>query len=159
MTPREPATTNRGRRRSNAHTRVGRRRRRPLSGLDKALMALELLLAVGAVPAGLLMIIRPSGSLMSMPLTMLDGSPFQDFLWPGVILLAAIGVLPLVVVWGAWRRRAWAPEGHVAVGAVLIGWIVVEWLMIGYNWLQPVYLGLGIAILGVGIWRWRSGAV
>ncbi len=113
---------------------------------------MEVLLAVGAVPAGLLMIIRPSGSLMRMPLTMLDGSPFQDFLWPGVILLAAIGVLPLVVVWGAWRRKAWAPEGHVVVGAVLIGWIVVEWLMIGYNWLQPVYLGWASSS-----WGWGSG--
>ncbi len=120
-------------------------------------MALEVVLLVGAVPAGLLMIIRPSGSLMRMPLTMLDRSPFADFFWPGVILLVAIGILPFLVAWGAWRRKAWAPEGHVVVGVVLIGWIVAEWLMIGYNWLQPVYLGLGIVILGLGIWRWRSG--
>lgn len=119
-------------------------------------MALEVLLAVGAVPAGLLMIIRPSGSLMSMPVSMLDGSPFRDFLWPGVILLVANGIVPLAVAWGAWRRKAWAPEGHVAVGVVLIGWIVVELLMIDYHWLQAAYLGLGIVILGLGIWRWRS---
>ncbi|MHB9150484.1 MAG: hypothetical protein ACYC33_10485 [Thermoleophilia bacterium] len=121
-------------------------------------MALEVLLAVGAIPAGLLMIIRPSGSFMSMPLTMLDGSPFRDFLWPGVILLVANGILPLVVAWGAWRRKSWAPEGHVVVGAVLIGWIVVELLMIDYHWLQAAYLGLGIVILGLGIWRWKQGA-
>lgn len=54
MTPRSPAATDKSRRRSNAHTRVGRRRRRSLSRLDKTLMALEVLLAVGAIPAGLL---------------------------------------------------------------------------------------------------------
>ncbi len=67
-----------------------------------------------------------------------------------VMLLVPNGIIPLAVAWGAWRRKAWAPEGHVVVGVVLIGWIVVELLMIDYHWLQAAYLGLGVVILGNG---------
>ncbi|MHB1344122.1 MAG: hypothetical protein ACYCX3_07160 [Thermoleophilia bacterium] len=128
-----------------------------LSGLDRVLVGLEILLAVGAIPAGLMMVVDPSGDMLRAPLSMLDGSPFADFLWPGVILLAANGVLPLAVVWAALRRRAWAPLGHVGVCAVLCGWILVEIAMLGFAWLQAAYLGLGVVIIALGVWRWRGG--
>lgn len=130
-----------------------------LSRLDRVLVALEIFLAVGAVPAGLMMIASPSGGLMHMPLSMLDRSPFADFFWPGAILMAANGVVPLIVAWAALRRRTWALPGHVAVGAVLSGWIVVEVAMLGFHWLQGAYLGLGVVILCLGAWRWRYGRV
>lgn len=133
--------------------------RRRLSRVDRVLVGLEVLLALGAVPAGLLMIASPSGDLMHMPLSMLDRSPFVDFFWPGVILMAANGVVPLVVAWAALRRRTWALPGHVAVGAVLSGWIAVEVGMLDFHWLQGAYLGLGVVIAGLGAWRWRYGRV
>lgn len=134
--------------------------RRRLPRLDRTLVGLEVLLAVGAIPAGLLMITSPSGALVHMPVSMLDRSPFPDFFWPGVILTIANGVVPLAVVWAALRRFAWAPLGHIAVGVVLVGWILVEVAMLrSFEALHGAYLVLGVVIVGLAVWRWRYGRV
>ena len=52
-----------------------------------------------------------------MPLSMLEGSPFKDYLIPGLILLVVLGLFPLVVLYGLVRRRRWGWWLSIAVGA------------------------------------------
>jgi hypothetical protein len=87
-----------------------------------------------------------------MPISMLAGSPFDDFLLPGLILLLVLGIVPLCVSWGLWRPRPWAWHGSVFVGASLVVWIAVQVAMVGYRGdppLQAIYGGLGVAILAL----------
>ncbi len=63
----------------------------------KLLIFLLIFLGIGALYGGGSLIIDPSGELLGMPLTMLESSPFNNFLLPGVILFLLLGVAPLLV--------------------------------------------------------------
>ncbi len=55
------------------------------------------LLGLGAMFGGGVLIISPSGKLFGMPLSMLENSPFNDFLIPGIILFSLLGLAPIGV--------------------------------------------------------------
>jgi hypothetical protein len=108
------------------------------------LILLQILLGLGAVVSGGALLIAPDGHLMQMPLSMLEHSPFSSFLMPGAILFVFLGIYPLVVAYGLWRRPNWrwmeAPNpfkgihwswaASLAAGVILVVWIVVEVLML-----------------------------
>ncbi len=126
---------------------------------DRALLALEVLLAVGAY-GGAVGLIAGGVDLGGAE----ENLPFGSMAFGGWMLLLVNGVLPTVVVIGALRRRPWAAAGHVLVGLALVGWIVVQVAFLGWppHWLQVLYLVWGLAILGLalrlpGPWRARTG--
>lgn len=105
---------------------------------------------ISGVAGGYGLVADPSGAAVGLPLEWLEGTPFSDYLVPGAILFSVLGVFPLIVAWGLWRRRRWAWYGALMVGAALAVWIIVEIMMIGYKPeppLQAIYGGLGVAIL------------
>jgi hypothetical protein len=128
------------------------------------LIALHALLGVGAVISGGMLVAAPSGRLMMMPVSMLDHSPFSSFLIPGAILFLLVGVYPLAVAYGLWKRPGWRwPDainpfkrihwswaGSLAEGVILVIWIVVEVLMLrAVAFLHVLCFAWGIAILVV----------
>ena len=121
-----------------------------------AVAALDLLQAVGAIGGGLALMLGPRGELLPLPLSLLDGSPFATYFWPGAVLFAALGLGPLAVAVLAARRHRWAPLLTLGVGVVLLVWLAVEVSIIGYSNdppLQPFYIALGLA-LGAGGAGW-----
>ena len=122
-----------------------------------ALVVVQLFQAIGALGGGAALIASPSGRLMKMPSSNLAGSPFKDFLVPGIVLFVVLGVGPLVAAWALMRRprsavleRAnpfrseywgWTLSGVIGMGLVV--WIAVEALMVPYSFLQPFYAGVG----------------
>ena len=115
-------------------------------------MVLEVLLGVGALGGGAVLIASPTGSLIGMPLSMLEHSPFTSFLVPGLVLFFVNGVFPLVVAWASVQHAAWTAFAHPAIGAVLCGWIGIQVVMIrGFSWLHAFYIALGLALLGLGL--------
>jgi hypothetical protein len=124
------------------------------------LIALLLLLAVGALYGGAALIADPAGGLLGMPLALLAGSPFRDYLLPGIILFGLLGVFPIAVALGLWFRPGWgwlrrfgihaAWLAALGVGAALIVWILVQMTILRF-FLQPVLLVQGIAIIGVSL--------
>ena len=116
------------------------------------LIASMLFQALSGLGGGGALVASPDGSLLGLPPTLLAGTPFDGFLFPGLILLFVLGVLPSIVLWGLWRRRAWSWYGSVLVGTALVIWISVQILMIGYENdppLQAIYGGLGLLMLGL----------
>ena len=105
--------------------------RRPVTAW--ALIALLLLQGLGGLAGGLSLSIKPDGSIMQMPTSYLDGSPFSDYLIPGLILLLVLGVLPLVAAAGLWMRRRWAWYAAFVVGCGLMIWILVEITIIPFR--------------------------
>lgn len=66
-----------------------------------------LLLGVGGIYGGTIFLADPSGGLMGMPVSYLDGLPIHDYLLPGLWLLAVMGICPLVILYGLWARPIW----------------------------------------------------
>lgn len=120
------------------------RRRRPL--LSWVLFALLVLQALGGLAGGGALAARPDGSLLKMPLSYIQDSPFPDYRIPGLLLFLVLGVFPLVVAVGLLRRRPWAWYGAFAVGCGLIIFELVEYVVIGYNVQQPIWGGVGALI-------------
>jgi hypothetical protein len=118
-----------------------------------ALLVLLVVQGVSGLGGGLSLAIAPDGSIMRMPTSLLDGSPFPDFLIPGLILLLVLGVLPLVAVWGLWLGRRWAWYAAFVVGCGLMIWILVELTIVPYDILQPIFGGIGMAIFIVSLLR------
>jgi hypothetical protein len=124
------------------------------------LIVLLLLLAIGAIYGGVALIADPTGGLLGMPVTLLAGRPFPDYLLPGIILFGLLGVFPVAVALGLWFRPGWgwAPGfaihlawfAALAVGVALIVWILVQMAILRF-FLQPILLALGIAIIGVSL--------
>lgn len=114
------------------------------------LMVLIFFQGLSGLFGGLTLVIDPTGELLQMPLSMLEGSPFDTFLIPGIILLTILGIFPMSVVYGLWKRRIWAWTGALAVSIALIIWIGVEIWMVGYHSeppLQLIYGLLGLILL------------
>jgi hypothetical protein len=136
---------------------------RPLPGIARLAVVLEVFLGLGALFGGGAFILAPDGNLLGMPTRLLAGSPFPSFLVPGIVLFTFVGVAPLIAAAMTVRRHAFAPIAAVAVGLTLIGWVSVEMVVLAglesLAWALYLVLGACIVMVGVGWWRSSSRAV
>ena len=136
---------------------------RPLPGIARLAVALEVFLGVGALFGGGAFILAPDGHLLGMPTTLLAGSPFPSYLVPGIVLFTFVGVAPLLAAAMTVRRQAFAPIAAIAVGLTLIGWVSVEMVVLAgpgsLAWALYLVLGACIAMVGLGWWRSSQNAV
>jgi hypothetical protein len=132
-------------------------RSRPLPGIARLALMLEIFLGIGALFGGGTLLLAPDGHLLGMTTKTLAGSPFRSYLVPGIILFVFVGVAPLLAAGITFRRRPIAPLAAVAVGLTLIGWISVEMVVLaGIGSLAwALYLVLGTCIAAVGMAWWR----
>jgi hypothetical protein len=117
------------------------------------LLLLLLVQGLGGLAGGLSLTVKPDGSIMQMDTSLLDGSPFHDFLIPGLILMLVLGMLPLAALVGLWLGRGWAWYAAFVVGCGLMIWILVEITIIPYDVLQPVFGIIGVLITVVSLLR------
>jgi hypothetical protein len=118
--------------------------------------------AVSGLLGGLLMILDPSGGILKLPPELLQGTPFGNYLIPGLVLFLLLGIYPMLVFFALirdpdrrifqkiniWKRYMSGWTAAVYTGVMLVGWIIIQLLLIGYqSYLQPAYLIIGIAIL------------
>lgn len=108
------------------------------------LSALILFQAASGLYGGGALILDPTGSSLQMPLSLLEGSPFNDYLIPGMILFVVLGIFPSIVFYGLLRKKVWAWLGAVLVGVALIIWIGTEIVMVGYHAEPPLQLVYGL---------------
>jgi len=111
--------------------------------------------------AGMLMLIRPDGSLLQLNTEWLDGSPFGSYLLPGFMLFLFIGFLPLLSLIGLLVRPAWSWPNVLNIyqeqswgwtytlfsGIGTMIWIIVQQFMTRYFILQPIILSIGLALV------------
>jgi hypothetical protein len=129
---------------------------RTLAG--KVAIAALALLAVGALAGGVALVTDPDGSGMGWDLTMLAGSPFADFLVPGLILGGLFGAGSFGVAAMGLARLRIAPFLAFAIGCGQMIWIVVELAVIGqFSFLHPACFGLGLVIAATSVrWGWPT---
>ena len=73
-----------------------------------------------------------------VPREWLEGSPFEDYFIPSLVLFVVVGgslLAAAIAVFAGLRRARLAA---LAAGLVVLGWLAVETLIIGYiSWMQP----------------------
>lgn len=114
------------------------------------LIALMFFQGVSGLYGGSLLVFDPSGELLKLPLLLLESTPFNNYLFPGIILLLILGIIPTIVAYGLWHRYTWAWTGALFVSFALIIWIGVQIGLIGYRAqppLQVIYGLLGFIML------------
>jgi len=108
------------------------------------LLALIFFQGVSGIFGGIGLVLDPSGRALQIPLKWLAGSPFGNYLIPGIILLLVLGIYPLVVFYGLFRRLPWSWPAALLLGIALLIWIGVEILVIGYQPQPPLQLIYGV---------------
>lgn len=107
--------------------------------------------AVSAVAGGVLgVVVNGAG----VPLRYLEGSPFDSFVIPGLLLGVVVGGTQSVAALALVRRHRLALLGSAIAGVGMIVWIFVELaMMLEYSFLQTLYFALGLgemlAVLGL----------
>lgn len=132
--------------------------RAPLATGAKAVIGLEVVLALGALVGGALLFFFPDGSGLGMPLSMLEHAGFKSFRIPGLMLFVVNGLFPLVSAIATLRRLPWAALSVIAAGVLLVGWITVQVALLRafYAPLHGTYLLLGLVIAALGLALRRS---
>ena len=125
------------------------------------LFLLHLLLGINASLGGLLLMLKPDGSLLQMNREFLRNSGFSNFFLPGLLLFTFIGLLSILSFCGLvfkfnfkalntlniYADRHWAWAFSVYTGITTIFWITIQLLITEYFWLQPVIILIGLSIL------------
>lgn len=116
------------------------------------LCVLQMFVGITAILGGIGLVSDPSGAKMEVPLTLLENSPFANYLIPGLVLLIIIGVgnvLGGIVT--AFRQKRFGSTA-VFLGGFLVLYILIEIGIIGLvNFSQPLYFILGVAEVALGI--------
>jgi hypothetical protein len=116
------------------------------------------LLGLGALAGGIALVSQPDGSVMHFDTDLLAGSPFPDFLIPGLVLGGLFGVGSLVVAVMGIRRSRLAPFLAFGIGCAQMVWIVVQLAIIdAWSWLHPTCFAIGLVIAVAAVpWGWPT---
>jgi hypothetical protein len=103
--------------------------------------------AVTATISGLVIISNPGGATMGLALSVLDTTPFKNFLIPGIILIT-VGVINTIAMFFNMQRHINRYNWAIGGGVIISGWIIVQMILIQtLHWLQFIYLGTGLLII------------
>ena len=124
-------------------------------------------LGLSAIGGGAALIISPSGRLLGgLPLSILERSPFNNFLIPGIILFLVLGLFPSMIVYfllkkteykwaeyfNIFKDMYWAWSFSIYVAFALIIWIQVETIYVqGVGRLQTFYMLFSIPLILVAL--------
>lgn len=124
----------------------------------KIAVSFLVLLGVGALAGGIALVAKPDGSIMRFDLALLAGSPFSDYLVPGLILGGLFGIGSLAVAGMGMRRMLLAPFLAFAIGCGQMIWIVVELAIIReFSFLHPTCFAIGLVIAAASVpWGWPT---
>jgi len=114
--------------------------------------AVQLFAGLSALIGGAALTLAPDGSILGMPLELLRGTPFPDYLVPGLVLMLVVGGSNTLAGMWIFSGNPRAGRTGVAAGLILTGWIAVQIILIGYQHpIQLVYAVAGILGLILGL--------
>ena len=123
-------------------------------------------LALGAIIGGGTLTISPTGKLLRMPLYLLEKSPFNNYLIPGIILFSVFGLAPLLLIFALLKKPIgkfaetfnffkdmhWSWTYSIYVAFALIIWLQIEMMFLQtVNWIHTFYMIYAIVIIFVAL--------
>lgn len=106
---------------------------------------------IGAYYGGVSLIIYPDGSNLQLNIELLDNTPFNNYLFPGIILLTVNGLFCTAVLYFVLRNNPISYKLIIAQGLMLTGWIVIQMFLIRtVFFLHYVMGGTGFLLIILG---------
>ena len=118
----------------------------------RSLVAIDAFAAVSALAGGVMVLTAwPS----TFPIAWLEGTPFDSYVIPGLLLGVVVGGSALVSLVATVRRAPSGPALSFLAGLVMMGWIAGEVVLlratIGFTPLWPFYFLVGLAMSLLGL--------
>jgi len=137
--------------------------RHPKSFACYLLITLHIFLGIGALFSGAALILIPDGSILQLPLNILEHTPFQSFLIPGLILFIGLGIVPSITAiflilekpfiaekLSIYKDTHWSWNSSLYISFILIIWITVQiYLTQLIEFIQVFYIFLGLLIMAI----------
>jgi len=96
-------------------------------------------------------ILDPSGESLGVSIDLLNNSPFENFIIPGIFLFVVNGLSSLFISYITLQKHRKAGIATIFLGIVMIIWIILQAYWIGWiNWLQPTFLIIGVVEVILG---------
>lgn len=115
---------------------------------------------MSALAGGVGLVSDPSGGNVAMKTEWLAGTPFSNFLIPGIILFVVNGIGNSAGFFITLKKHNKAPLMGILFGIIMMGWIIVQVIMIGYmSFLQPLYFVTGLLQLLFGLRLKKQGVL
>jgi len=111
------------------------------------LVTLVLVVAANAVGGG----IYGLAGARDVPREWLDGSPFETYVIPSLVLLVVVGGSMAIAAAALLTHHRRAAEISIGAGVILLVWLVVEVLIVPFSWLQPTFLAVAVAVIVLGL--------
>jgi len=115
---------------------------------------LLLFLGFGGIYGALMLISDPSGGKFEWSLNLLNGTPFNSFLIPGIVLLIANGLLPIFVATITGLKKSYAHTLILLQGVIVIIWLSIQ-LVLNPDFFLPVThypsYSIGILLMIIGL--------
>ena len=109
-------------------------------------------ISVTAILSGLMMIGYPDGSALNLSSDLLHGTPFKNYLIPGILLVIFVGIINLLAVFYNMRRDPKRYAWTLAGGIMICGWIITQMIIIrSFQWLHMVYLAMGVVVILISL--------
>ncbi len=113
---------------------------------------LEAFIAVGAIPAGLLLIMHPDGSSVGLNVDLLKNSQFHNYLIPGLFLFFVNGMCQAFAAILAFKKHKSVAPVTLFLGMMLLIWVCVQVYSIGYlSFMQPMFFIIALLELSMGM--------
>lgn len=113
------------------------------------------LIGLSAVAVGVALIINPEGG-SGLTVELLKDSPFKDYMIPGILLLAIIGIASLAGAVLAFMKHRYTSVATMALGLAMVIWMFAQVYWMGWqSWLQPTFLAVGVLELGLGFFMYE----
>ncbi len=120
--------------------------------MKSLLFLLVSFIAVSALLFGILMVSVPDGSILNLPINILQGSTFKDFQIPGLVLLLIIGGINIMAIFYNLQRAPSRYNWSMLGGFLVIGWIAFQIVFIkSVVWFNSIYLVAGVLIILISI--------
>ena len=120
------------------------------------LIIVEFFNGLSGVAGGTGLISDPTAAALGMKLEWLQGTPFNNYLIPGIVLFTFNGLGNLAAAFLSIYKNRYRAHFALFFGVVMLIWIISQVAWIGYkSFLQPLYFSTGLlqAILGVLLMR------
>lgn len=124
------------------------------TALSVLAIILLLFLGFGGLYGAWLLISDPSGGNFDWSLSLLDGTPFKSFLFPGIILALSNGILPVYVALSVIMKTESCGWLVLIQGGVTISWLTAQLIFNPAFFVPEMHYpsySLGILLVGIGI--------